>query len=94
MNEEERIRPYKRLFCEIIDVVCQNVSVRFSENAKLLFFSVLDARYFPEKTFFCLKENYDAFFDPVALKSKLLVVFSDPEKAKDIVYDLHQYMSS
>jgi hypothetical protein len=22
------------------------------------------------------------------------VVFSDPEKAKDIVYDLHQYMSS
>jgi hypothetical protein len=48
MNGEERRQSYKRLFCEVIDVVCQNVSVRFSENAKLLFFSLLDARHFPK----------------------------------------------
>lgn len=47
MSGEERKNSYKRLFCEIIDVVCQNVSVRFSENATLLFLSLLDARYFP-----------------------------------------------
>jgi hypothetical protein len=47
---------------------------------------------FPEKAFLCLKENYDAFFDSVALKSELLVMFSDPDMAKDSVYDLHQYM--
>jgi hypothetical protein len=33
--------------CEIIDVMCQNVSVRFSENTKLVFFNLLDARYVP-----------------------------------------------
>ncbi|PNF40525.1 hypothetical protein B7P43_G08175 [Cryptotermes secundus] len=99
MSGEERKNSYKRLFCEIIDVVCQNVSVRFSENATLLFLSLLDARYFPmyrtsfpEKAFSCLKENYGAFFDFVALKSELLVMFSDPDMAKDSVYDLHQYM--
>jgi hypothetical protein len=47
MNEEERKYSYKRLFCEIIDVVCRNISVRFSENANLLFLSLLNARYFP-----------------------------------------------
>jgi hypothetical protein len=60
MNEEERKNSNKRLFYEIIDVVCRNVSVRLSENAKflfvsvglsenseLLFLSLLDARYFP-----------------------------------------------
>ncbi|PNF25199.1 hypothetical protein B7P43_G17705 [Cryptotermes secundus] len=90
MSGEERKNSYKRLFCEIIDVVCQNVSVRFSENATLLFLSLLDARYFPmyrtsfpEKAFSCLKENYGAFFDFVALKSELLVMFSDPDMAKD-----------
>jgi hypothetical protein len=83
----------------MIDVMCQNVSVRFSENAKPLFLSLLDARSFPlyrtsfsEKAFLCLKENYYAFFDTVALKSELLVMFSDPGMAKDNVYDLHKYM--
>jgi hypothetical protein len=73
MNGEERRQSYKRLFCEIIDLVCQNVSVRFSENAKLLVLSLLDARHFPmyrtsflEKAFLCLKENYGVFFDFVA----------------------------
>jgi hypothetical protein len=47
MNEEERKYSYKRLLCEIIDVMCLNVSVRFSKKANHLFFSVLDARYFP-----------------------------------------------
>jgi hypothetical protein len=99
MNGEERKHSYKRLFCEIIDVVYQNVSVRFSENAKRLFLSLLDAKYFPmyktsfrEKAFLCLKENYGAYFDSVALNSELLVMFSDPDMAKDSVYDLHQYM--
>jgi hypothetical protein len=36
MNEKERKYSYKRLFCEIIDV-CQNVSVRFSENVSFSF---------------------------------------------------------
>jgi hypothetical protein len=27
----------------------------------------------------CLKENYSAFFGSVALKSELLVMFSDPD---------------
>jgi hypothetical protein len=86
MNGEEREYSYKWLFCEIIDVVSQNVSVRFSENAKLLFLSLLDARYFPmyktsfpAKAFFSLKENYGAFF-------------TGPDMVKDSVYDLHQYM--
>jgi hypothetical protein len=72
MNGEERKYSYKRLICEIIDVVCLNVSFRFSENAKLLFLSLFDARYFPmyrtsfpEKAFLCLKENYGAFLDSV-----------------------------
>jgi hypothetical protein len=34
---EEIKYSYKRLFCEIIDVVCEMFSVRFSENAKLPF---------------------------------------------------------
>jgi hypothetical protein len=45
MNGEERRQSYKRLFCEIIDVMCQNDSVRFSENAKLLFLNHLDSRH-------------------------------------------------
>jgi hypothetical protein len=55
MNGEERKYSYKWMFCEIIDV-CQNVSVRFSENAKLLFLSLLDARYFHHflKKHFCV----------------------------------------
>jgi hypothetical protein len=38
---------------------------------------------FPEKEFLCLKSNYGAFFYSVALKSELLVMFSDPDMAKD-----------
>jgi hypothetical protein len=38
------------------------------------------------------KKNYGAFFDFDVLKSELLVMFSDPDIAKDSVYDLHQYM--
>jgi hypothetical protein len=34
---------------------------------------------FPEKAFLCLKENYGAYFDSVALKSELLVMFSEPD---------------
>jgi hypothetical protein len=40
----------------------------------------------------CLKENYGAFVDSVALKSECLGMFSDPDIAEDSVYDLHQYM--
>jgi hypothetical protein len=76
------------------------ITVYCSENAKLLFLSLLDARYFPmyrtsfsEKAFLCLKENYGVFSDYVALKNELLVMFSDPDIAKDSVYDLHQYTS-
>jgi hypothetical protein len=36
MNGKERKYSYKRMFCEIIDVVCRILSVRLSENAKLL----------------------------------------------------------
>jgi hypothetical protein len=89
---------YKWLFCEIIDVVYQNVSVRLSENAKPLFLSLLYARYFPiyrttfpEKAFLCLKES-DAFFYSVALKRELLVMFSDLDMTKDSMYDLRKYM--
>jgi hypothetical protein len=64
MNGEDRKCSYKRLFCEVIDVVCQNVSVRCSENDKLLFLSLPVYRTpFPEKASLCLKENYGAYFD-------------------------------
>jgi hypothetical protein len=59
------------------------------------FLSLFDARYFPhfrKKAFLCLKENYGAFVYSVALKSECLVMISDPDMAKDSVYDLHQYM--
>jgi hypothetical protein len=32
------------------------------------------------------------FFYSAALKSELLVMFSNPDVAKDSAYDLHQYM--
>jgi hypothetical protein len=67
--------------------MCQNIAVRFSEKAKLFFLTS-----FPDKAFLCLKENYGAFFDCVALKSEILVPFSDPDIAKNSVYDLHQYI--
>jgi hypothetical protein len=95
--EKKENPSYKQLSSEMIDV-CQNVSVRFSESPKLLFLSLLNARYFPmygtsffKKEFLCLKENNGAFFYSVALKSELLVMFCDPDMAKDSVYDLHQY---
>jgi hypothetical protein len=47
---------------------------------------------FPENAFLCLKENYRECIDSVTLKSELSVMFSDPDVAKDSVYDLHQYM--
>jgi hypothetical protein len=73
--------------------------LRVPENTKLLFLSLLDARYFPmyrtsssEKALLFLKGNYGALFDSVALKSELLVIFSDPDKAKDSLYYIHKYM--
>jgi hypothetical protein len=47
---------------------------------------------FPEKAFLYLIENYGAFRDFVALKSELLVMFSDPDMAKDSAYDLYIYI--
>jgi hypothetical protein len=96
MNGEERKCSYKQLFCEIIHVVCRNVSVRLSQKDKLLFLSLLDARYFstyrtsfPEKSLLFKRKLLYIFYS-VALKSELLVMFSDPDMAKDSVYDLHQ----
>jgi hypothetical protein len=47
MNGEERKYSYKWLFCEIIDVVFQNVSVRFSETANSSFWAFSMPDIFP-----------------------------------------------
>jgi hypothetical protein len=48
-----------------------------------VFYFLLYRTSFLEKAFLCLKENYGALFDSVALKSNLLVMFSGPDMAKD-----------
>jgi hypothetical protein len=45
INGEERKYSHKWLFCEIIDVLCQNVSVTFSENSNLLFLRRIELNY-------------------------------------------------
>jgi hypothetical protein len=47
---------------------------------------------FLEKGFLCLNENYGSFFYSLASKSEILIMFSNPEMAKDSgLIDLHQY---
>jgi hypothetical protein len=50
-----------------------------------LVFSLPGRTSFTEKAILYLKEKYCACFDSTALKSELLVMFSDPDMAKDSV---------
>ena len=99
MPGEDRKSSYKRLFCEIVDVITSNISNRFSSISQLEFLSLLDGKMFtqfrvkfPESAFSCLKINYGMYFDFICLKGELSFIYADSDMKRENVFDLFEYI--
>lgn len=72
---------YRRLFYEIMDTINMQLDSRFKNFNQLQFlelcnFKKLKGNQFPKNALLSLKESYGNFFDVVALRSELTVVYS------------------
>lgn len=95
-NEEE---VYSRIFCEILDTVMSQTKIRFESQKQLKFVALLDCkrfdnydRNFPTNIFCELKEPYSSYFDLVALKNELKVLYSLDEFSQKSVQAIGKYM--
>lgn len=82
-NLTDHKQNYKQLFVEIIDTIIGQINIRFSDLSNLKFFDLVKkenfesySRAFPQGLLNILLQQY-SFFDSVALKSELSVVYSD-----------------
>lgn len=74
----------KRLFLEILDLLTNQIEIRFKDIQLLSFLELVDHtkfdyfnRMFPENELNCLVDNYKEFFNREKLKRELQVLYSD-----------------
>lgn len=96
---EDSVSSYRRLYYEIVDVILQNITDRFSNISKLGFLSLLDhtkygeySNKFPETAFQSLLRIYGRHFEVPKLKAELSVLYSSNEFSKLPIYKLHEYL--
>lgn len=91
----------RRLFCEIIDNIVQQIDVRYGSVSKLRFCHLLSPNKFsiykenfPSVLLESLGSVYESLFDLVRLKSELLVVYSSDEFHGLHVFELVRFLKN
>ena len=90
---------YSRIFCEIIDTIMSQTRLRFESQKQLKFVALLDCKSFhnyhinfPTNIFSELKEPYTSYFDLIALRNELKVLYSLDEFSEKSVQGIASYM--
>ncbi|CAI9741775.1 finger MYM-type 1-like [Octopus vulgaris] len=88
-TEEER---YRQLFYKIIDLICEQIEIRFQNLNELHFLALLDpmrqSNNVQETSLTSLKHSYEDYFDSQKLRSELTALYKDAELKGKSVQDL------
>lgn len=97
----DRKTHYKRLYCEVFDVILLQLRDRFSNLESLHFLELLNEKnfnkfttHFPEIALQSLKDTYPSVFDFSALKSQLIVTYMSEDMHHKSVNELLNFVKS
>lgn len=92
---------YRRLYCQIIDNVSEQIKSRYSSFSKLAFMHLLSfvefdgyKNTFPNYLINNMKLTYGDMFDYILLKRELSVIYASPEFRKMPILELLSYLKN